>query len=984
MLRNSGDMLPLSFQMILQNCRALAGDSYWQVEGLDDEDLEASLRAAAFVFRGGELMKYQKSGRGKPHKRVFRVASGPSGKIHLAWDTRKEDIVRADANVYASCFQGDRPPDAAGSFQLILALRMLFVVAESAAERDNWVVGINAVVGNGVRRVHRDDEPKNFEVGSVGRDGSAWVAVQDERTGSVHMRDFGASGAELWLKSTRSVRAGARRHSQSGPAADAAASAVRRSSVGRNTGTGAGRVGAVLPPPLPPTLQGHHTQADLLAEQAAAEFDERAAEEGRQREAAAARAVAEAEERARHFRELQATVDEEELRRHDMAERQRRLVQQEAAAEQAQREAVRASQAEAEAAEASYNAAVQKAEREAEEAAEREAEATAAVQEALLTQDPETLRAALHHFGATLASGTDQAAADLHVATEYLRQLDEASANYAAECAALAAELEAASLVSTDHLGAEQALARLTEVAARAADAATPEQMGAAQAKVNELHALVVELHGARVQADQTLYEAARQAQTHGVAACDGLRAAIAHAAALQHESEMVVAARATLEALEADAAEREVEFDAAAVELDASVRAAAEALAFAVSNGLVLRDFSAAHALRAAMGRAAAAGVDQARIHEAGHQLAPLEVAERSHLDEVRAATQKLSAALAASSEAALRKTTTDDRHLADFIDAALWTSANEKLEKLSTERELAESTAELAAAMETAEGAAGAAPLRAAFERAQSAGAQGLAMRRAEKKLKDLTELAEAAEREAEALAWMERQAAAKSAQDAENRREEEEKERKKAEKKAAKEAERAERRKTRGESMASGDDLLSRAVAAQSWEELTSDDGKAYYHNMATGEVTWELPDEMRQSKPATREASSSVWDTESSARSESIAAPVTDMRDMSAALSAAMPKPAAPAAADNGPELGSMSTKELKRYLRARDLAEEMESASTKPELLELAERARRKKLPVVTWQKTRAPDGRWYYVNAKTKETSWTKPEPEEE
>ena len=41
------------------------------------------------------------------------------------------------------------------------------------------------------------------------------------------------------------------------------------------------------------------------------------------------------------------------------------------------------------------------------------------------------------------------------------------------------------------------------------------------------------------------------------------------------------------------------------------------------------------------------------------------------------------------------------------------------------------------------------------------------------------------------------------------------------------ALEEAERAERRKPRGESLASGDDLLSRAVAAQSWEELTSDD-------------------------------------------------------------------------------------------------------------------------------------------------------------
>ena len=89
------------------------------------------------VTHGGLLHKFRKSGREKPHRRFVRVACGASSlsgrrlQPMLHWDKKSAVLVRADDEVYQSCFQGDGTPDAPGCFQVILDKRMLFLVAEN-------------------------------------------------------------------------------------------------------------------------------------------------------------------------------------------------------------------------------------------------------------------------------------------------------------------------------------------------------------------------------------------------------------------------------------------------------------------------------------------------------------------------------------------------------------------------------------------------------------------------------------------------------------------------------------------------------------------------------------------------------------------------------------------------------------------------------------------------------------------------------------
>ena len=98
------------------------------------------MRAAAVVSRGGQLSKWRKAGREKPHRRFVRVACGASStsgrrlQVVLHWDKKAEEVVRADEEVYDKCFQGDAPTNAPGAFQVILTKRMLFLVAESVEE----------------------------------------------------------------------------------------------------------------------------------------------------------------------------------------------------------------------------------------------------------------------------------------------------------------------------------------------------------------------------------------------------------------------------------------------------------------------------------------------------------------------------------------------------------------------------------------------------------------------------------------------------------------------------------------------------------------------------------------------------------------------------------------------------------------------------------------------------------------------------------
>ena len=67
---------------------------------------------------------------------------------------------------------------------------------------------------------------------------------------------------------------------------------------------------------------------------------------------------------------------------------------------------------------------------------------------------------------------------------------------------------------------------------------------------------------------------------------------------------------------------------------------------------------------------------------------------------------------------------------------------------------------------------------------------------------------------------------------------------------------------------------------------------------------------------------------------------------------------------------------MSGKALRKFLRARDV--DAEGVGDGAPLLELALASAH--LPTVVWQKTKAADGRYYWFNAETKATSWTKPE----
>ena len=198
------DDLPLRFKTLWRHCAALSEDSYRTVKGLGDRELEENLRCAARVAHGGMLLKFRKAGREKPHRSFVKVVGGSfqlSGRrtpVALAWDRKNEIVVRADAEVYGSCFQGDSAPDGPGCFQVILDKRMLFLVADSPEDKEAWVRGINAIVSYGISPLQRDDERLGAEVTP---DEGNWVAVLDGRTKSVYMRDFASrSVEEFWIQ----------------------------------------------------------------------------------------------------------------------------------------------------------------------------------------------------------------------------------------------------------------------------------------------------------------------------------------------------------------------------------------------------------------------------------------------------------------------------------------------------------------------------------------------------------------------------------------------------------------------------------------------------------------------------------------------------------------------------------------------------------------------------------------------------------------
>lgn len=140
--------LPSKFKTLWQHCSALSNANYWvSVDGLGNAELEDDMRSAAHVVHGGMLHKFRKSGREKPHRRFVRATGGttaPDGRrspVVLQWDKKAAPVVRADEQVYESCFQGGPAPDAPGCFQVILDKRMVFLVADSAEEKQIWVLG---------------------------------------------------------------------------------------------------------------------------------------------------------------------------------------------------------------------------------------------------------------------------------------------------------------------------------------------------------------------------------------------------------------------------------------------------------------------------------------------------------------------------------------------------------------------------------------------------------------------------------------------------------------------------------------------------------------------------------------------------------------------------------------------------------------------------------------------------------------------------
>ena len=247
--------------------------------------------------------------------------------------------------------QGGGAPDAFASRRLTRAC-MLPVLSQRAA----WVRGINAIACKSVVHLQRDDERLGAEVSSG--DPTPWVAVHDGRTGSVYLKDFNG-GTEHWISSSRGGANGGGNGGGGGLAFP------------RGMDGGGGMGGGRAPPPLPPeafedslklsdedefdgdappppwsagpsggksadelsrnlsyrpqpvpTLQGSHAGGDPFGG-GRRRGESLALEEQRLRDEHAQRMISQAEEHAKAYRDLQARVDAEELRRREAEEVER-------------------------------------------------------------------------------------------------------------------------------------------------------------------------------------------------------------------------------------------------------------------------------------------------------------------------------------------------------------------------------------------------------------------------------------------------------------------------------------------------------------------------------------------------------------------------------------------------------------------------------------------------------------------------------------
>lgn len=299
------------------------------------------------------------------------------------------------------------------------------------------------------------------------------------------------------------------------------------------------------------------------------------------------------------------------------------------------------------------------------------------------------------------------AVADLNLARDYLGQLEEAAAAFANEYNETVTELHRLTYADVSQLQAEEALNELQAVAKRALALGAPDDlMQAAQVRANALHASHVELLHARSSAEAALLDAARVTHTIGVAGVEPLRAALAHAESLYLQSEVVTSAQATLDHVIHGEERRLVELEAANEELGIAVRQGQYALQEVVEAGTVLRHFSSAVALRAAIKRAIAAGVDQHLVYEAQHQLSPIEAAERSHNNEVQFAAEALHRALAADDEDALLRAVPASMPIRGFIPQELFDTAERRMNEFGAARELARAKTALEKELEVADG--------------------------------------------------------------------------------------------------------------------------------------------------------------------------------------------------------------------------------------------------------------------------------------
>jgi hypothetical protein len=224
--------------------------------------------------------------------------------------------------------------------------------------------------------------------------------------------------------------------------------------------------------------------------------------------------------------------------------------------------------------------------------------------------------------------------------------------------------------------------------------------------------------------------------------------------------------------------------------------------------------------------------------------------------------------------------------------------------------------------------------------------------------------------------------------------------------------KEARRRERKEAERAAKIKEDDALTRAAAAQAWSMHTDPDGRKYYHNPITSVTTWDMPDELRArsrsdelkerqadeaaASPSSHASSSTAVQQPPTEAPRAVQQPPTEVQQPPTEVQQAAyvsrvgkldggdhggatndPSNTSATKVEYEVEYSNMSAKQLRKFCAARNVEVPDGAGVEQVRVLALAHR----NLPPVTWQRTKAPDGRDYYYNPKTKMTSWTNPEP---